>query len=267
MPFAPANGINLYYQVHGEGPNLTLIEGAGYHSWMWYRQIDAFSQHFRTLIYDNRGVGQSDASLGPYTHAQNAADLVALLDLLGWERTHLLGVSMGGFIAQEFALAYPQRVDRLVLVATAFGGPNMAPLPPEAVESLLPRPDLGPEQQIRTAMLIAFADPTWPERNPAEMDWIVAQRLAHLQSDEARMAQLMANVAFDVEDRLDEITAPTLIVIGAEDRVVPPENGRLLAERLPNAHLDVIPGAGHLALIEQADRFNGDVISFLQEPA
>src|SRR5437660_11842390 len=142
MPIAPSNAINLYYELHGRGPNLVLIEGIGYHTWMWFRQLPDLTRHFRTLIYDNRGVGRSDLPKGPYTHEQNADDLAGLLDYLGWERTHVLGISMGGFIAQEFALKYPRRVDRLVLAATAFGGPNMVPVPREAMAAILPDPKL-----------------------------------------------------------------------------------------------------------------------------
>jgi pimeloyl-ACP methyl ester carboxylesterase len=263
MPIAHVNDIDLYYEVHGEGPNLVLIEGLGYHTWMWYRQIPEFSGKFRTLIYDNRGVGLSDKPPGPYSHEQNADDLAALLNHLEWERTHVLGVSMGGFIAQTFALSYPGSVDRLVLVATGFGGPNMVPIPMEAAQALLPRPDLPEEEQIRLAMPIAFGDRSWAEQHPEEFDRIVAWRLEQMQPPEARMAQIMAGVAFNVENRLGEIRAPTLVIAGSEDNVVPPGNADLLAQSIPNARLDIIPGAGHLAFIEQPERFNRDVIDFL----
>lgn len=263
MAVAHVNGIDLYYEIHGEGPNLTLIEGLGYDSWMWYRQLPAFSQHFRTLVYDNRGVGLSDKPPGPYTHQGNAADLAGLLDHLGWERTHVLGLSMGGFIAQEFALAYPDRLDRLVLVATAFGGPNMVPLPPEAVLALTPDPTLSPEGKIRSAMPLAFSHPTWVQDHADEFEHIVAWRLKHPQPPEAALAQAMAGLTFNVEARLSEIEAPTLVIAGSEDHVVPPANAQLLAAALPHARLEMIPGAGHVVQIEAAERFNQAVIGFL----
>jgi pimeloyl-ACP methyl ester carboxylesterase len=263
MPIASVNGINLYYEIHGHGPNLTMIEGTGYDLWMWYRQLPEFSAHFRVLVYDNRGVGRSDKPPGPYSHAQNAADLAGLLDHLGWDRTHVLGISMGGFIAQEFALAHRDRVDRLVLVATGFGGPNMVPVPPEAVLALTPDPTLSPEEKIRQAMPVAFGDRDWPRGHVEEFDQIVGWRLQYPPTPESSMAQIMAGLTFNVEARLGEIQAPTLVVAGTEDRVVPPENARLLAERIPHARLDVIEGAGHLVLIEASDRFNRDVIAFL----
>ncbi|MDQ2744367.1 MAG: alpha/beta hydrolase [Chloroflexota bacterium] len=273
MPKAHTNGIDLYYEVYGtnkadarpEGPKLVLIEGVGYHTWMWYRQIPAFAHHFPTLIYDNRGVGESDKPPGPYSHSQNADDLAGLLDHLGWDHAHVLGVSMGGFIAQEFALRYPERVDKLVLVCTAFGGPNMEPIPLEAQKALTPNPNLTPEQKFRQAMPIAFADPSWPEHHAEEFERIIRWRLEQIQPAEAAVAQLMAGLTFTTEDRLGTITSPTLVIAGHADRVVPPRNAALLAEAIPGARLDIISGAGHLVFIEQAERFNSDVIAFLTE--
>jgi pimeloyl-ACP methyl ester carboxylesterase len=264
MPNARVNGVNLHYEVHGEGPQLALIEGVGYDSWMWYRQIPDFSQHFRTLVYDNRGVGRSDKPPGPYTHVQNADDLAGLLDALGWERTHVLGVSMGGFIAQEFALKYPQRLDKLVLVATGFGGPNMVPVPPEAVKAMTPDPNLSPEERMRRGMPIAFGNPSWPVLHSGEFEQIIGWRLEYPQPAEAAVAQIMAAATFNVEARLEEIHAPTLVITGTKDRVVSPENSRLLAEALPNARLHLIPEAGHLVFIEAAETFNQTVIAFLR---
>lgn len=263
MPIASINGINLYYEVHGEGPDLVLIEGLGYHSWMWYRQIPAFSRHFRTLVYDNRGVGRSDKPPGPYSHEQNAGDLAALLAYLEWKRTHVLGVSMGGFIAQEFALQYPDHLDKLVLVATGFGGKNMVPVSPEAARAMLPNPELSPEERMRRGMRIAYGNQSWPDEHPEEFEQIITWRLEHPQPPEATTAQFMAGLAFDMEARLNRIQAPTLVMTGTRDRVVPPKNAELLAHAIPGARLDVIPDAGHLVFIEEAERFNHDVIAFL----
>jgi pimeloyl-ACP methyl ester carboxylesterase len=230
---------------------------------MWYKQIPAFSRHFTTLVYDNRGVGRSSKPAGPYTHQQNAADLEALLDQLGWERTHVLGVSMGGFIAQEFALAYPGRLSRLVLVATGFGGTKMAPVPADAAKAMVPDPTLSPEERIRRAMPVAFGDRSWPDTHRAEFDQIVRWRLEEPQPPDAAMAQIVAGMTFDVAGRVKEITAPTLVMAGSNDGVVPPENATLLGAEIPNARVKIIPDAGHLVFIENADCFNETVIDFL----
>jgi pimeloyl-ACP methyl ester carboxylesterase len=263
MSIAPSNSINLYYEVHGAGPNLVLIEGIGYHTWMWFRQLPAFTPRFRTLIYDNRGVGRSDMPEGPYNHGQNADDLAGLLDYLGWERTHVLGISMGGFIAQEIALKYPQRVNRLVLAATAFGGPNMVPVPRDALAAMMPDPKLMLRERIVRAAPISYGDPGWPEKNPDTFEQIIRWREERPQPPQAAMAQAMAAVTFNTEDRLKDITAPTLVITGAEDRVVPPRNAELLAEKIPGARLVTIAGAGHLGFIEKSDEFNEAVIDFL----
>jgi pimeloyl-ACP methyl ester carboxylesterase len=264
MPIAHVNDIDIYYEVHGEGANLVLIEGLGTDLWMWFRQLPAFTPHFRTLVYDVRGIGRSDMPPGPYSHSQNAADLAGLLDHLGWERTHVLGISMGGFIAQQFALDYSARVDRLVLVSTAFGGPNMVPIPPEALRYLIGTPEMTPEQRIREGAAVVYGNPRWPEEHSEEFEQIVRWRLQRLQPDEARTAQAMAGVQFNVEERVGSITAPTLVIIGSEDRVVPPGNAEMLARAIPGARLDIIPGAGHHAWYEAADRFNADVLAFLK---
>ena len=263
MPRAEINGIQLYYEVHGEGPNLALIEGLGYDCWMWYRQAPAFAGHFRVLMYDNRGVGRSDAPPGPYSHEGNASDLAALLDHVGWDCTHVLGISMGGFIAQQFALNHPERLDRLVLAATGFGGPHMAPVPPAAVAAMTLDPSLPAEERIRRAMPIAFSAPSWTETHREEFDYIVRRRLEYPQPPHGAMAQLMAGVTFNVEARLGEISAPTLVLVGSEDQVVPPRNAELLAAALPNARRGILAGCGHVLNIECPEEFNGAVIHFL----
>ena len=264
MPHAEIGALSLYYEVHGEGPSLVLVEGLNFHTWMWFRQVPELSRRFRVLTYDNRGVGLSDKPPGPYTVEQNARDLAGLLDYLGWERAHVLGHSMGGFIAQELALLYPERLDKLVLVSTGFGGPNTVPIPEEAQRVFTPDPSLSYEAQVRRAMPVDFGDPSWPESHQEEYEQMIRWRVDLPQPLEAVDAQLAAVLGFNVENRIAEIRAPTLIIAGTNDSVIPVENSRLLAAALLNARLDLIPGAGHLVFIEEAGRFNRDVTAFLE---
>lgn len=267
VPYAGVNGLRLYYELHGSDPRgmgapLCLVEGTGYATWMWHHQVGPLAARHRVLIYDNRDAGLSDQVEQPYTIRDMAADLRGLLDFLGIEHAHVLGVSLGGFIAQELALAQPERLRGLVLVGTGFGGPEMIPVPPEALQRMIPDPQLSPEARVRWAMPFAFA-PGYPESHPAVFEELVRLRLRQPQAPEASVRQVRAAAGFDASARLGAIVTPTLVLHGDADRVVPVENARLLAARLPHAELRIIPGGGHLVFVEQADLFNQTVLDFL----
>ena len=139
MPTALANSIHIHYDIHGAGEPVVLIGGLGSDAYLWTRQIPALAQGFQVIAFDNRGAGASDKPDEPYTIPMFAADTAGLLDALGIEKAHIVGASMGGFIAQEFALTYPQRVNRLVLACTHFGGPNAVPIPQATLAGMLNR--------------------------------------------------------------------------------------------------------------------------------
>ncbi len=266
MPYAEVNGLSLYYELHGQGPPICLVEGIGYASWLWRSQIGPLSAKHQVLLFDNRDVGKSDRASRPYTTRELADDVAGLLNTLGIERAHLLGVSMGGFVVQEFALAYPGRALSLILVGTLFGGKDIIPIPTETQRQLIPDRSLSPEGRLRAAMTLAFA-PGYADGHPELLDEIVQARLPHLQPREAWLRQVGASFGFDVSQKLGAIAAPTLVVHGDQDRVVPVENGRLLASRIPGAELQILAGGGHLVLIEQATRFNQLVLDFLSRTA
>jgi pimeloyl-ACP methyl ester carboxylesterase len=265
MPHVEANGVRLYYETHGDGPPLVLIEGIGYASWMWAWQVDALAAHHRLVLYDNRGVGRSVAPPSPYTVQELAGDMAALLDALGLERAHLLGVSAGGFIAQQFALSFPERVDRLVLVATAmYGHPDRMAMPQEIQRLMVPDLSLPPEPRVRKAMAIAFA-PGYAGAHPDVVNAVVRMRLdSPPQPIEAYMRHARANAAFDASGLFASIAAPTLILHGDQDRVVPVDNAYQMASSLPGAELHVLRGGGHLVFMEQPGVFNRAVLEFLR---
>jgi len=256
-----ANGIQIYYEISGSGPHLILIEGLGVATWIWEKQLPAFSKHFTTVVYDNRGAGLSDKPEGPYTIAQLADDLAALMDTLGIEKAHILGISMGGFIAQDLALRYPEKVDRLVLVSTSAGGPDHVPMSMEAL-SLLLQEEGEPRDLYRRKLSLAFT-PSFLQS--PEVERLIDVRLQNPQPRAAYLAQVRAGTHFNLSDKVKNIGAKTLIAAGTEDLLVPVANARNLHEKLPGSQLILYPELGHQFFVESAEKFNRDVISFLQK--
>lgn len=266
---AVVGDIQLYYEIHEQpGPAqtakpLVLIEGLGYFTWMWYRQVPELSRHFRVIIFDNRGVGESDKPDVPYSIRMMADDLAGLLKELGIAKAHVLGASMGGFIAQEFALTYPEVVDRLVLLCTSPGGPRAIPMPAETVEALTSVAGLDPVATLRQMMAPALSA-DFPRLHADELEKIISWRLAKPQPRFAWQRQFDAVNQFNADGRLKGIKAPTLIMTGTDDRVLPAGNSQLIAEQIPGAKLVTIPGAGHLFFIERAEEVNAEILDFLQ---
>jgi pimeloyl-ACP methyl ester carboxylesterase len=256
--YASANGIRIYFELHGSGPFLTLIGGLGTATWLWEQNIPTLSKHFTVLAYDNRGAGKSDIPEGPYTIQQMAQDLAGLLQYLNIARTHLLGVSMGGYIAQEFALDYPEYVDHLILAATTPGKSQTVPMAPEVMELLI-TPSEGNKELMRRKFALAFTH-KYLDR---QMDKLIEQRLSTPQPPAAYLAQAAAGAAFDRSDDLHNIHHPTLVVGATGDRIIPIENIHRLAALIPNTQTIVYEGFAHQFVVENAATFNRDVIAFL----
>ena len=262
-----ANGQQLYYEVHGDGPPLLLVMGIGYDSSLWtLAQVPALSTQFRVVLVDNRDAGRSSRATHPYRIADMADDLAGLLDALGIQRSHLLGLSMGGMIAQEFALRHADRLDRLVLTGTGAAPARSAVDAIQIWRWIKANDATGKvfgEQQFVSLFSTAFL-----RNHQAVLD--TAELLAsnpYPMSPEAYGRQADAYVHFDALDRLGAITAPTLVVVGEQDLLTPPWVARELAEAIPGARLEVIRGAGssHVAPIERPDDFNRLVSDFLAE--
>ncbi len=262
MPTVTANDLDIFYVEQGHGEAVVLIPGLGGDHFLWRRQISAFASYFRAIAMDNRGAGQSDQPDIPYSIEQMADDVAGLLNALGIGRAHIVGASMGGFIAQMFALRHPNRLHRLILCCTSYGGPNMVPPPPENLTVFTHRTG-DPETDLRRVWAVSVTERFLCE-HPEALEEYVAWRVAHPQSPHAYQRQLAAAMAFDLRARVHEICAPTLIAHGAEDRVVPLENARRLHAHIPHSRLVIFPEAGHLFFIEKAEAFNRIAIAFLK---
>lgn len=239
-----------------------LIAGAGYGRWMWFKQVPELSRHFKVIIFDNRGIGESDQPDTAYSVEMLAADTIGLLDALSIKKAHVLGISLGGFIAQELALSYPQRLAKLILCSTSFGGPNMV-LPALGVLQFMTYGTGSPEENFRRGLELAFS-PSYIEKHHQDIEYIRVQREAHPQPRDAYLRQLMAPISFNAEDRVGQIKILTLIMAGTDDKAVPVENARRLAAKIKDAKVALFEGAGHLFCIERAAEVNRSIIEFLR---
>ena len=262
-----ANGQQLYYEVHGDGPPLVLVMGIGYDSSLWtLAQVPALSTQFRVVLVDNRDAGRSSRATHPYRIADMADDLAGLLDALGIQRSHLLGLSMGGMIAQEFALRHPNRLDRLVLTGTG-AAPARSAVDAIQIWRWVKANDATGKvfggQQFVSLFSSAFLRNHQAVQNIAEL---LASN-PYPMSAEAYARQADAYGQFDSLDRLGAITAPTLVVVGEQDLLTPPWIAREVADAIPGARFEVILGAGssHVVPIERPDAFNRLVSDFLAE--
>jgi pimeloyl-ACP methyl ester carboxylesterase len=266
MPKIAAGEIELYYEEHGNagGAPLVLIPGFGTGLWIWFKQIPVFSREFRTLAFDPRGVSQSGAPDAPITIRTIADDLAELLRALGSESAHILGASFGGFVAQEFALGFPEMTRSLVLCCTSFGGTGHVSPSPETLQALASTKGLNTQERVRENLLLAFSQ-EFVERYPQEVEKVIELRAQNFVPEYAYLHQLQAAMTFNTEERVSQIMAPTLVLSGDADTIVPVQNSRNLAARIPNAKLVVICGGSHTFFIEQSDEFNRAVIEFIKE--
>jgi pimeloyl-ACP methyl ester carboxylesterase len=265
MPKINSNGIGLNYEIHGAGKPLVLISGIGYPLWQWHRMVPHLAKRFQVITYDNRGVGESDRPAGPYSAQMLAADTAGLLQALGLEKAVVMGHSMGGFIAQALALDFPEVVEKLVLASTNFGGPHHVPVTQEAMTVLM---DLtsDPLTRFKNGLGISTA-PGWADKDPEMIERWVAWRVANPIDPTAYNAQLAIGLGLipetaAFENQLPRIQAPTLILSGAHDKVVPPQNASLLAEKIPGSKVVIFPDAGHFFPIEIPEAASKAVIEF-----
>jgi 3-oxoadipate enol-lactonase len=195
--------------------------------------------------------------------ADLVTDVVALLEHLRVKKAHVLGTSLGGFVAQELALVRPDLVDRLVLVCTSWGRGGPETMSPWALADMIGLPSLNPEKAVRQGLEAATSDAYRAER-PEEFEQIVRWRLADSPSLSTYYEQMRAGARFDVSRDVGHITSPTLVIHGSEDQYVPPANAMALAEAIPGSRLRVLDDAGHLVFIERYADVNREVVTFLK---
>jgi pimeloyl-ACP methyl ester carboxylesterase len=255
---AITDSTSIDYDVHGEGPPLLLIGGLGFGRWAWFRQVPAFSRHFKTITFDARGERDLDSGV-----TDLASDVVALLEHLRVGKAHVLGTSLGGFVAQELALGRPDLVERLVLVGTSYGRGGPETMSPWALADMIGLPSLNSERAVRKGLESATSG-AYRAEHPEEFEQVVRWRLADSPSLSAYYEQMRAGASFDLSRDAGRITSPTLVIHGAEDRYVPVANAAALAEAIPGAKLRVLDNAGHLVFIERYADVNREVVTFLK---
>lgn len=262
MPKVSVNGLQLYYESEGDGEPVVLIPGFAAGRWIWFKQTAELARRFRVIVFDPRGVSASDKPEGSQTIGLLADDIAHLLQTIGIASAHIVGASFGGFVAQEFALKYPQITRKLVLCCTSFGGPNHVVPAPETLAALASTKGLNSEERMRANLLLAFT-PGYVQAQVAEVDHIVHLRATNEVPEHIYLSQLHAAVNFNSESRLEQIASPTLVLSGDADVIVPVQNSRNLAAKIPGAKLEIVAGGSHTFFIEQAAEFNHIVAEFL----
>jgi pimeloyl-ACP methyl ester carboxylesterase len=251
----------LHVEEQGSGDTLLLHQGLGQGSWAWRYQVPVLAQRFRTIAFDTRGTGRSRVPNEPYGIDDLAEDAAEILD---GRAAHVAGFSMGGYVALTLALTHPELVRSLVLAGTGAGGPGRVPRPAHVREVFDAALDLPPEEQRRTTLPYTFS-PGWTVANPERFEEILAASLEHptpRKTIEAHVAACYGFYARGLE--VERIDVPALVVHGDEDLIVPVENGRALAHRLPDARYIELAGRGHNAMLEDPETFNSAVLGFLK---
>lgn len=262
MPAAHLNGIDIYYEVHGAGPRLLVLNGSGGTITAAAPMIQKLAASFEVLIHDQRGLGRTSVPYEQPTMADYAADAAAVLDHVGWSTTCVFGISFGGMVAQEFAVTWPQRVERMALLCTSPGGAGGSSYPLHTLATM----PADEQDRIRLTLADSRYTPAFLADNPFD------QRLVELgaagralpRTDEQRRGetlQLIARSQLDVWDRLGNITCPTLVAFGEFDALAPPANSHAIASRVTGSELRGYQG-GH-AFVWQDRRAWPDVIAFL----
>lgn len=266
MPLVKANDIHLFYETHGD-PNadpLLLICGVGQWRASWWRNVGPLAEHFHVITFDNRGIGDSDKPDAPCSLDMLAEDALGLLDALEIERAHVFGHSLGGGIALFMARKQPRRVASLLLASTLYWGPKVTMPSARAMQALQDRSG-DPLELVKRGTRIAAAE-GFEARDPEGFQRLIDLRFSSQQTPALYLRQSSAGLAYFQQDHITDFTPPmpALLLVGEHDEVTPPANSQAIAAAWPGAQVRIIPGAGHLFFIEQADAANQAILDFLK---
>lgn len=263
MPTAKVNGININYRVQGRGEPLVLISGYSVTHTAWMFQTRAFKRYFHVITFDNRGVGKTDKPSGAYSTKMMADDTVGLMDYLGIKKAHILGIAMGGMIAQVLAINYPERINKLILASTHAGGDDV--FTPEFLKALR-TVDSYTEDAVRRIRKIA--NTLYPLSCNKRLYRIIGGLMMGIQvrfmDTKGLLGQMEASSGHNTLDSLHTITAPTLVITGGKDRIIKPSSSEVMAKLIPNAKLVRVEGGSHALNAEMSGRFNKEVLDFLR---
>jgi 3-oxoadipate enol-lactonase len=266
MPITNANGIELYYEVHGEGEPLLLIMGLAHNSLSWKKSLPYLAAHYKVIVFDNRGTGRSSKPETPYSIELMAEEAKSVLDAAGVEAAHVYGISMGGMIAQRLALNFSDRVKSLILGCTSPGGINQVQPDTDVIMTLLSGASIPttPLEEAWASVPILYS--TYFIENHRDSIAEHIETMIEIPTPaHGFMQQLQACLAHDTYEQLDKIKIPALIIHGDADRLIPVENGKMLENRIKDSELYIVQGAGHLYMTEAQKAVDDIVIDFIKK--
>jgi len=258
MPIATTKGIKINYKVEGQGHPLVMIMGLSSPRSGWSSQVSFFKKYFQVVTFDNRGVGKSEKPEGPYSTRMMADDAIKLMDYLGIKKAHIMGASMGGMIAQELAINYPERVSKLVLACTYACKDSSSGDTAEQAELV----KLPPRKMVAAMARLACNKPFYKFviGNMAVIQAIFVGAAANVGIE----GQSAACASHNTLDRLSSIKSPTLVIVGTKDRIINPTSSEVIAQNIPGAAFIKVEGGSHMFFMENKTEFNQKVLDFLK---
>ncbi|MGB5909830.1 MAG: alpha/beta hydrolase [Promethearchaeia archaeon] len=269
IPQIKVDDINIYYEIHGKGIPLIFIMGQGGHvkhfkSSLLFQDFEMFIfKKFKTIIFDNRGIGQTDDGDKQYTIKTLADDVVGLIDALEFGKVNVIGFSMGAMIAQELMINYPEKIEKAIIGSTHCGRPKYIIPSKEIFTGKSPfQEGVSPEEIIKSQIPLVYSK-GFIKTHPNSIDAIIQNYLSHPVPLEVYRKQINAVLKFKSHRRLKSIQLHTLILHGKQDLLVPPQNAEILADLIPGAKLKLFENSGHGLVTEQAEAVMNAIIDFM----